>query len=351
MRRALLLLLLTTVAAWQVSALELTEGRIRLVLHEQSGRFSLDYRDDLQQDRYIPLIDDTDPRTSGIRIRDGNDVYRLGSGPRFDLRVERQAGGRAAFVWESGELRITQRFSFVTSTNARLANGVIVELVIENVSEVPREVGAQYLFDTHLAESREAHFLLADGERLRSEAEINPSSSRSWWATPHPEREGVGFQQLIAGEGITSATRVVFANWKRLSETTYDYTVNTDRTFSLLPYSIDDSAVAVYYGGKELAPGASRRITTLVGNFEAEGYEDYSIARTESAELLDRAATEPAAELDAPTAREELVSVNDLLDEIDTLLSDAEELDAEDVEVVEEILRQLENRKKAYDTP
>jgi len=166
MRRALLLLVVMTVVAWQVPAIELTEGRVRLALHEQSGRFSLDYRADLQRDRYIPLIDDADPRTSEIRIRDGNDVYRLGSSPRFDLRVERQAGGRAAFVWESGVLRITQRFSFVTSTSARLANGVIVELVIENVSEVPREVAARYLFDTYLAESRQAHFLLADGERL-----------------------------------------------------------------------------------------------------------------------------------------------------------------------------------------
>ncbi len=350
MRRVLLLLILASVAAWQASAVELTEGRIRLVLHEQSGRFSLDYRADLQRDRYIPLIDDTDPRTSEIRIRDGNDVYRLGSSPRFDLRVEREAGGRAAFVWESSVLRITQRFSFVTSTSARLANGVMVELLIENVSEVPREVEARYLFDTHLSESRQAHFLLADGERLRSETEITPSSARSWWATPDPEREGVGFQQLIAGEGITRPERVVFANWKRLSETTYDYTVNTDRTFSLLPYSIDDSAAAVYYGAEELAPGGSRRITTLVGNLDPAGYADYSAARTESAELLDRAGDEPAPELDARTAREELVSVNDLLDEIDTLLSEDTEADAEDVEVVEEILRQLEDRREAYDT-
>ncbi|MFP4372870.1 MAG: hypothetical protein ACLFPO_00900 [Spirochaetaceae bacterium] len=350
MRRALLLLILTSVAAWQGSALELTEGRMRLVLHERSGRFSLEYRPDLRQERYIALIDNIDPRTSEIRIRDGNDVYRLGSSPRFDLSVERRTGGGASFVWESAELKITQQFSFVTSTSARLANGVVVELVIENVSEVPREVEARYLFDTHLAETRQAHFLLADGARIRSETEVRPSADRAWWATPHPEREGVGFQQLIAGEGITRPERVVFANWKRLSESAYDYGVNSERTFSLLPYSIDDSAAAVYYGAEELAPGASRRITTLVGNFDADGYADYSPARTQSAELLDRARDETAPELDAGTAREELISVNDLLEEIETLLSEDGELDAEDVEVVEEILRQLEARKEAYDT-
>lgn len=350
MRRlsAILPLLLLLVAP--LPGLELTEGRIRLVLHEASGRFSVDYRPDLESERYVPLIDSTDPRTSGLWIRDGNDVYRLGSAPRFDLRVERQAGGRAAFVWTSSVLRITQRFSFVTSTSARLANGVLTELIIENVSEVPREVGARYLFDTYLAESRQAHFVLAGGTRVRSETEITPRAGRSWYATPSPESEDVGFQQLIAGEGITRPERVVLANWKRLSETTYDYRVDEDRTFSLLPYSIDDSAAAVYYGAERIAPGGSRRITTLVGNLDRDGYADYSVARTGSAELLERAREGASAELDPRTAREELVSVNDLLDEIETLLSDQTELDDEDVEVVEEILRQLENRKEAYDT-
>jgi hypothetical protein len=145
---------------------------------------------------------------------------------------------------------------------------------------------------------------------------------------------------------------VVLANWKRLSETTYDYRVDTDRTFSLLPYSIDDSAAAVYYGADQLAPGDSRRITTLIGNLDREGYADFSVARTESAELLERARDEASAspDLDAETAREELVSVNDLLDEIETLLAGEGQLDDDDVEVVEEILRQLENRKEAYDT-
>jgi hypothetical protein len=249
-------------------------------------------------------------------------------------------------------LRITERFSFVTSDAARLANGVLVELIIENVSELPREVGARYLFDTYLAESRQAHFLLAGGERVRSEIEIRPSGARSWYATPTPDTQGVGFQQLIAGEGITRPERVVLANWKRLSETTYDYRVDTDRTFSLLPYSIDDSAAAVYYGADQLAPGDSRRITTLIGNLDREGYADFSVARTESAELLERARDEASAspDLDAETAREELVSVNDLLDEIETLLAGEGQLDDDDVEVVEEILRQLENRKEAYDT-
>lgn len=350
MRRGIALLLLLMLTGPALLALELTEGRIRLVLHESSGRFSVDYRPDLESERYVPLTDSTDPRTSALWIRDGNDIYRLGNTPRFNLETERQAGGRAAFVWTSSALRITQRFSFVTSTSARLANGVLVELLIENVSEVSRDIEVRYLFDTHLAESREAHFVVEDGRRIRSEAELTPAAARSWWATPDPENEDIGFQQLIAGDGITRPVRVVFANWQRLSETSYEYRVEGERTFSLLPYSIDDSAAAVYYGAEQLAPGESRRITTLVGNLDRGGYEGFSVARTETAELLDRATDDPAPALDRETARNELVSVNDLLDEIDTLLGGDGEIDAEDVEVVEEILRRLETRKDAYDT-
>jgi hypothetical protein len=353
MKRALLFLsaavLLLSSASFHAFSLDLTEGRLRLVLHEASGRFSLDYRPNLEVERYIPLLDSTDPRTSDLRIRDRNDVYRLGNAPQFDLTVERDTG-RAAFLWESGSLRIRQSFSFVTSSGARLANGVLVELTIENLSEVAREIEARYLFDTYLAEAEEAHFVTEAGERIRSETQVEPSASLTWWATPSPDHESVGFQQIIAGEGLTRPERVVFANWKRLSETAYDYTVSTERTFSLLPYSIDDSAAAVYYPAETLDPGASRTITTLVGNLDPEGYAQYSVTRTESAELLDRADDETEPELDKETAQRELVSVNDLLDEINTILENPEEYDQEDVEVVEEILRQLRNRKEAYDT-
>lgn len=333
----------------QAIALEVTEGRVRLVLHEASGRFSLDYRADLDSTHYVPLLDSTDPRTSGLWIRDENDVYRLGSSSRFDLDVERSTGA-ARFVWTSSVLNITQDFSFVTSENAKLANGVLTTVTIENVSEKSREVEARYLFDTYLAESQQAHFVTEEGTRVRSEYEMTPSSSNSWWANPDPERESVGFQQLVSGEGITEADRVVFANWKRLSETTYGYNVNNRRTFSLLPYSIDDSAAAVYYGPQELRPGERRTITTVVGNFDPAGYVDFSGAPTETAELLDRASDDAPPELDRETVLRELVSVNDLLDEINTILEESDNFDSEDVEVIEEILRQLKNRKEAYDT-
>lgn len=351
LRRGLLTVLVLCAVAVPSWTLELTEGRLKLVLHEELGRFSLEYRPELDSERYVSLLDTTDPRTSDVRIRDRNDVYRLGSAPRFEMSLERSAGS-AAFVWESGALRIRQSFSFVTSSGARLANGVLIELSIENRSEVTREVGVRYLFDTHLAETEQTHFVTETGERIRSETSMTPSPEVTWWASPDAERDEVGFQQLVAGDGISRPERVVFANWKRLSESAYDFTVSTERTFSLLPYSIDDSAAAVYYAAEQLEPGATRTITTLVGNLDPDGYEEYSVARTESAELLERTADteDEEAGLDRETARQELVSVDDLLDEIDTILSEEEEYDEEDVEVVEEILKQLRNRKEAYDT-
>ncbi|MFO8063577.1 MAG: hypothetical protein ACQETQ_04510 [Spirochaetota bacterium] len=349
MRKLFVAVCLLALFSTPATALEVSEGRLRLVLHESSGRFSLDYRADLDSSHYVPLLDSSDPRTSGLWIRDGNDIYRLGSSSRFELDVERRTGA-ARFIWTSSILRITQDFSFVTSENAKLANGVLTTVTIENVSERSREVEARYLFDTYLAESQQTHFITEAGSRVRAENEMTPSASNSWWASPDSERDSVGFQQLVSGEGITEADRVVFANWKRLSETTYGYTANNRRTFSLLPYSIDDSAAAVYYGPQELRPGETRTITTVVGNFDSDGYTDFSGARTETAELLDRASDEAPPELDRETVQRELVSVNDLIDEINTILEESDDFDREDVEVIEEILRRLKTRKEAYDT-
>ncbi|MFP4636922.1 MAG: hypothetical protein ACLFM6_00645 [Spirochaetaceae bacterium] len=345
--RAGLLAVLILPVSVQVPGLELTEGRIKTVLDEHSGRFTVAYRPDLSTERYVPLLDDGDPSTSALWIRDGNDVHRLGRSSRFDQSMERRSGGSASFHWSSARLEITERLTLVTTGGARLANAVLVELDIENVSETDREVEVRYLFDTLLAESRSAHFLADGVGRLRSETQVEPGPNDAWWESPDPDREAVAFRQVADGEDVTTPARIVFANWKRLAEGAFDYTVDETRTFSLLPYSINDSAVAVYYPVRTLAPGESRRITALVGAVDVEGYDGFTAEPTGSAQLLDEAAREVERALDRDTAEEELTAVDDILEEIDTLLA-ADDTTAEDVEVVLEILRRLEERRETY---
>ena len=69
------------------------------------------------------------------------------------------------------------------------------------------------------------------------------------------------------GAGDHPADRIVFANWKRLSDASWSYETSASRDFSLQPYSVNDSAVSQYYDPRLLAPGAQATVTIVLGKF------------------------------------------------------------------------------------
>src|SRR5512145_2967271 len=112
-RRALCLVgALLLALAPGVGALELREGRIRLVLHEDLGKFSVYYLSDVQSSSYVPLIVDADPRTSSTTLLVDNRVSRLGESADFQQSARRTAEG-AEFLWTSRVLQVQQSFTLV----------------------------------------------------------------------------------------------------------------------------------------------------------------------------------------------------------------------------------------------
>jgi hypothetical protein len=227
-----------------------------------------------------------------------------------------------------------------------------MQLSITNVSEEPRPVGLRVLIDTYLGEGRGAHFGLADGRALETETALSQSEvgeSLSYWvSSANPEEaeaEGVGLQYSVAGTGVTEASRVVFANWKRLTDSRYDFAVREGRRFSLLPYSINDSAVAVYYPEAELEPGETRNITSYLGNRDPQGYATGG-RRSGLAGTLQSVSAAGASGTSRESLLEDVVATNEVLAEIDQLLSNPEDVTAEDIELITSILDQLEARKE-----
>jgi len=70
-RRSALAVLLLGAALLRAWPLEVSEGRLKLVLHQGMGRFSL-YLDGMA------LFVDQDPRTSGLSLLLDDRVYKLG---------------------------------------------------------------------------------------------------------------------------------------------------------------------------------------------------------------------------------------------------------------------------------
>jgi hypothetical protein len=271
MKRAVVLVLVLTMAA-TLWALDVEEGNIRLTLDEDSSRFLIDLKSHDSANEWIPLIFSEDPRTSGLDIREGNRIFRVGDGGEFRQVAEVTDEG-IFFIWTSPTLRIAERFRFIRSVGGTVVDGVQIDLSITNLGEQSTEVGARVLLDTYLGERENAHFSTPRRQQITREADILPSASESYIrSTPAASREGL--QVMLNGTGVTTPNQVAVANWKRLSDSDWQYEVNEDRNFNRLPYSINDSALLLSYGEMVLKQNERYEISLQLGGLADNGFLD-----------------------------------------------------------------------------
>ncbi len=303
MRRAVLILLALTVST-ALGALEVEEGNIRLTLDEDSARFLLDVRSSAGGHDWVPLIFPEDSRTSGLDIREGNRVFRIGDGGEFRQVAEVTEQG-VFFIWTSATLRVSERFRFIRSVGGDVVNGVQIDIAITNLGEQSVPVGMRLLLDTYLGEHGNAHFATPLRQEVTREAEILPSAAE-WYIRSAPAHGGEGLQVMLSGAGVTAPEQAAVANWKRLSDSDWVYTVNEDRNFNRLPYSINDSALLLTYGERLLRQNERYEVSVQMGGLADKGFldPDSSAPVTDDARL---------AVLD---------SLTELLQQIDAFLAD-----------------------------
>jgi hypothetical protein len=337
-----------------VSGLELKEGRIKLILHEDSGRISIFYQDKLVSNEYTSLLLKQDPRTSGIILLIDNKSLRMGSNFEFDQKIEETRNG-AAFIWTSNRLKVTQSFSFITSEGGAIADGVKSEIVIENISNDSISVGVKYLFDTYLGENGEsdAHFFTSNGSAVSSETVLE-GLLPDYWVSSQKTDSTTGFLSMLGSNIVTPPDKVVFANWKRLDESAWLPTTKTGRNFNLLPYSINDSAAAQYYNQVRLPAGSKRTVTLVFGNTSEKGFSTSN--KVESSSTLDDLYKRVLTKDDDTSVvslqnavKNELTLTEDLITNIDRFLNSEKPLSKSEIEALEAMIETLENTKEKFE--
>jgi hypothetical protein len=383
-RRRILAACALVLCAGLAGALDLTEGRLRLTLHEGIGRFSLSYLSNSRESAYTPLLVAQDPRTSVLSIVVGNRVTRLGEGSEYSLTTERTTDG-ARFLWKSSLLTVTESFSFLASEGATAANGIRIDVEVKNTSRQDLTVGLRYLFDTYLGEASFLHFRTDAIPDVTRELTLSGDSMPRYWVSPlADDPEELGMQVMTSGEGITVPDKVVFANWKRLNDASWSYTTSTARNFNLLPYSVNDSAVSQYYEPKRLAKGASATVTLCLGKYAPAGFalkkpvaptvaaapvveqpavveqppvvEQPAVVEPPAQPAVEPAAepivaVEPAVEASAQVqqmVRTDMAAVNALISEIDGNIAAGPEVSADVIARLKAAIAELKSRAAGY---
>ncbi|RPJ09263.1 MAG: hypothetical protein EHM28_02025 [Spirochaetaceae bacterium] len=266
MRRFLLPLLLLAVFIFPLGSLEKTQGNLKIVLHEKTGKFSLYSALGESGKELFPLLVSNDPRTTSLSVVVNNTIYVMGESGQFRQTVEDLPTG-ARYVWLSPALKVTQEFTFLKAGETPLTEGISVKINVENRSERPASIGIRFLFDTYLGEKTATHFMTDRESLVAMEKTVMAADMGAFWISPLiGAGKGDGFIVLTSGGDITVPDSVVFANWKRLKDASWDYRGISTRDFSYYPYSFNDSAVCQYYNPASIAKGATRTVVVVMGN-------------------------------------------------------------------------------------
>lgn len=344
MNRKLGVFLVLMACAFSAKALEVKEGLVKLVVDERVARVSLYRLVDVKKGIYEPLFFASDPRTSYASLSIDGVQYRLGDSSDYRFAVSRTASG-AAIQFSSKFCTLVESIDFVKSEGAALVDGVKISFALQNSSQKDESIGLRLLLDTWLGEKSGLHFRTSRLAKVTGETAIEGFGDESWISTPG---ERANLQIMLKATGLESPDRALLANWKRLSDASWSFEALPSRGFTLLPYSVNDSAVALFWEPRVVRAGARRTFSVIAGAFNASGYSD-RIVESGGGGPAGLFSLPSAEGIDRETAMQaDLVAVRDLLSRIDQALADGQTPSPEDIETWNKILDQLEKRKKGY---
>jgi len=250
---------------------ESSDGYVRLILHERTGRFSLYYLTDPDTMRYEPLFNSRDPRASFLSVYVNGKSYRLGDSRVFKVSIERR-NGDPALVFRARTLTISQVFTVIKTGSSRIANGIMMTVIIENTGKRELTVGLRMILDTELGENYGRVPFITNNRIIRGETQITGESGEKFWITRGENISLMGSIVNPLNNNQTDPTYVHIANWKRLNESAWMLRYIEERSFNNLPYSVRDSAVCYFYEPAPLVIGGVFTYTIFLTTEDPEWY-------------------------------------------------------------------------------
>jgi hypothetical protein len=255
-------------AAAGLESAEFINGSVRLVLHEDTGRFSLYRVNDESRLRYEPFFSDQDPRTSYFTVSIDGKVYKLGDAYSFKISL-RSDPDKPALVFDSQAFRVIEEFVFIKTPGSALNNGVAINVSIINRNSQNAGVGLRFLLDTNLGEGGAQPPFFTEVRPVGSETVIEKTGPETRWISRSGSLSLMGSITVPDGTGPDS---VMFANWKRLNDAQFKAQYTAGRNFNAPPYSVGDSAVCYYFEPRSLGRGETRVCSLMLAPQDDRGF-------------------------------------------------------------------------------
>lgn len=281
-----------------IFAAEYGDGRIKFIINEKTGRFSLFYMTDLHEEKFEPLFNHSNPKATFFSVSVNGKVLQLDNSFKFKISLDKDAM-EPTVVYDSPSLQINQTFSFLRTVRAPAPNGVEISFNITNKSEELIKLGLRMLLDTHLGEEKKLIPFVIDNQDIFKETVINDAAGIPFWVSHGKNLSLMGSVEIPDANMGKNPNLLHFANWRKLNNALWKATFNKRKGFNLFPYSMGDSAVSYYFEGDILESGESVTYTILLAAADEMGFrrgqnESYLSQAEQQAEQAEQSAQQEA---------------------------------------------------------
>jgi hypothetical protein len=298
--------------------IELSGGKLKLVLYPETGSFSLFELSNIGKNRYEPLFEDRNySTTSWFSVLMNGKIFKLTKKAGRPIIAEQTPAG-ARFVFTlTDDFQVEQEFSFVKDAVSGIPNAVRISTRIENTSGKPANFALKALVDTILGESEGIHFSTDERKRISSETRIFPPRDPDTRLIS--QNKNSSFVFFLQDSNVTRSETVYISNWDRLNTLTWTPESIEGRSFNTI-YSVNDSAFLAVWPEKTIKANEKIEVNILLG-VSAESMPSTAVSTAardpDSNKMLIQQLLDRIAEIEAnpnTASDEELRKLNEALD-------------------------------------
>lgn len=340
MKRFIAAIFLSALAVSIAFSLDVRDGIVRIKVDDMSGHVTLYRLVTVKGSLYEPLVFDTDARTSSLLVSIDGRKTKLGDSQDFKISVRKTNTG-AEVEYASPNAILSEKIDFIRSADSRVSNGFKVSYEVKNLSARDFKVRIRQIWDTRLGEKAGLHFATDKASRIEEEQKFTRESEESFVASP-----GETASLALLLKKLERPDIVIIANWKRISDATWYYDT-LQKGFTMAPYSVNDSALGLYWDDTIIKAGLSKTFSSyfLTGGTGVEflrqlAEKGYDIAG-EAAPKASKADAKKQLSLDIEALRKLLVSLDSAIEDVDNISDDDVNLLLQQVETMQKSSAQL----------
>jgi len=192
------------------------------------------------------------------------------------------AADRIETVWLVGSgarVRVTETLRLAQNPFSGRADVATACYDVANQDPGPLDIGLRALLDVKLGQNDGAPYIVPGVGAVTAEREFAGADVPPFWlAFESPTYDPLKLRSVgrLRGEGVTPPDRFLVADWIRIQHAPWDYAVTATQPITR------DSAVALYWDPRPLAPGAVRSMCTGYGVAGDRGGSAFLSAPVES---------------------------------------------------------------------